>query len=426
MEEKPKEDELKTTNPTIRELDLEISPEVVKKEYEKILKEYTSKAKLPGFRKGYAPKEMVQRMFEAEIKEAVLDNLIPENLQRELEVLNIRPVSVPTVKSVDFDLEKGIKYRVSLEIWPEFSLPDNYLDNKIKKPEIKIDDSEIDRIIKNLQEKAAEYLPVNDRGAKDGDYAIIEIQGKDLASKKYLPLEKVAVLIGHSENEPQLNKALAGMKPGEEKVFQVNYPEDYQQKKFAGKQIEYRLKLLEIKEKKLPELNDDFAQSFGAEVASLEEMKSKIRQDLTNHLAAEARERAIHEFLQKLATAVNLTLPESLVKEEAQSIISQEFTREQLQKMPREIWPQIAEEARKKAEDNLRYQVLLKKIAEKEGLSVSEEELEEDLKKASAERHIPLDQLKAALNRENRLEDWKYSLLLNKVVDFLANNIIIE
>jgi len=425
MEQNNKAEESKISNPNLREMELEISAEEVKKEYEKVLKDYVIRVKLPGFRKGYAPKEMVQRLFESEIKEKVLDNLIPENLQRELASLKIKPVSIPTIKSVNFDLEKGISYKVSFEILPDFSLPDNYLENKVKMPEAKVEEEEVDKIIKRLQEDSVEYLPVTERGAVNGDYAIIEIQGKNVKSKKFMPLERMAVLVGQAENEPQLNQALIGMKPGEEKVFTVSYPQDYEQKRLAGQVIEYRFKVVEIKEKKLPEINDDFARGFG-EVADLQSLKNKIREDLLKSLTTEAREKAINEFLENLAASINLTLPESLIKEEAQSIISQQFSQQELKKVPQELWPQIAARARKQAESNLRYQLLLKKIAEKEGLSVSEAELEEDLKKVSSERHIPLEQLKAALNQEDRLEDWKFNLLLLKTVDFLADKVIIK
>ncbi|MBC7361250.1 MAG: trigger factor [Candidatus Aminicenantes bacterium] len=425
MEQNPNLDRLKVISPTVREIDLEISSDEVKKEYEKVLKDYVSKVKLPGFRKGHAPKEMVQRMFEDEIKEAVLDNLIPESLRRELEALKVVPVNVPTVKSIDFDLDKGVRYQVAFEVWPEFELPENYLEKKIKREDVRVGEAEIDQVLKNIQENAAEYLPVTDRGVTSGDYVVVEIQGKDVRAKKFMPVEKVVVLAGHPENEKQLNEALLGMKPGEEKIFTVNYPEDYQQKKFAGKQIEYRIKVLEIKEKKLPELNDEFARTVD-EVSSLEALKDRIRQDLVKHIESEANDRAINEFLEKLAAEINLTLPESMIKEEAQAIISRQFREDELKKIPQELWPRIAEQARKQAEISLRNHLLFRKIAEKEGISVSETEFEEELKKVSEERKIPLNRLKAALSQDDRKEEWKLNLLLRKTVDFLIDKVIIK
>jgi trigger factor len=425
MEQNPKNDRWKAGSPTLRQIDLEISAEEVKNEYEKVLKDYVSKVKLPGFRQGHAPREMVQRIFEAEIKEAVLDNLIPDSLRRELEALNIIPVSLPTVKSIDFDLEKGVKYQVAFEVWPEFQLPENYLEKKVKREEMKVEETEIDQVLKNIQQKAAEYLPVADRGVVNDDYVVLEIQGKDVQSKKYLPVEKVVVLAGHSENEKQLNEALPAMKPGEEKRFTVNYPKDYREKKFAGKEIEYRIKVLEIKEKRLPELNDEFARSV-EEVSGLEALKEKIRQDLQKQRQAEVNNRLINEFLGKLAVEIDLTLPESLIKEEAQTIISRQFGEDELKKIPQELWPRLAEQARKQAESSLKNHLLLRKIAEKEGISVSEVEFEEELKKISEEQNLPLNRLKSALSQDDRKEEWKVNLLLRKTVDFLVDKIIIK
>jgi trigger factor len=425
MEQNSDHHRLKVISPTLREVDLEISPDEVKREYEKVLGDYVSRVRLPGFRKGHAPREMVQKMFEAEIKEAVLDNLVPENLRQELAALNIAPVSLPTVKSIDFDLEKGVRYRVAFEIWPEFQLPENYLAKKLNQEEAGVEESEIQQVLKNIQENAAEYLPVTDRGVVDGDYVVLEIQGKDVKGKKYLPVEKVVVLAGHPENEKSLNAELPGMRPGEEKKFAVKYAEDYGQKKFAGREIEYRIKVLEIKEKKLPELNDELARTV-EETSGLEALKEKISHDLKKQKQSEANDRLINSFLGKLAEEINLTLPESVIKEEAQAIISRQFSEEELKKVQREMWPRIAEQARKQAESSLKSHLLLRKIAEKEGISISEGEFEGELKKISGERNIPLSRLRTALSKDDREEELRLNLLLRKTVDFLLDKVIIK
>jgi len=416
---------LKEISPTVRELYLEIPPDEVKQEYEKVLKDFVGRVKLPGFRQGHAPKDMVQKMFEAEIQETVLDHLIPESLRKKLESLQVVPVNMPTVKSVEFDLEKGVKFQVAFEVWPEFELPGDYLEKKIKAEEVKLDEAEVERVLNNIRENAAEYLPITDRGVQDGDYVVLEIQGKDLASKKFMPVEKIVVLAGHADNEPKLNEVLPGMQIAEEKSFAVKYPEDYQQKKFAGKEIEYRIKILEIKEKRLPELNDDFARTVD-ETPSLEALKDKIRQDLIKHQQSELNNKVINEFLEKLAAEVKLVIPESMVKEEAQAIISRQFRPEELKKIPEELWPRIYDQARHQAESSLKNHILLRKIAEKEGLAISDSEFEEELKKVAEERNLPLNRLKSALSQDNREEEWKLNLLLRKTVDFLSERIIIK
>ncbi len=242
MEQNLADERLKVISPVVRELQIDIPPEEVKKEYEKVVSNYVSKVRLPGFRQGHAPREMVARMFAAEIKDALIDNLVPEYLKRELEARSVVPVNVPTVKSLDFDLDKGIKFQVSFEVWPAIELPANYLDNKVKQEEVKVEETEVEEVLKRLLENAAEYLPVNDRPVAPDDYVVIEIQGKDIETKKFMPAEKVVVLAGHPENEPQLNQALLGMRQGEEKTFEVSYSSDYPQKKFAGKNIEYHIR----------------------------------------------------------------------------------------------------------------------------------------------------------------------------------------
>jgi len=161
-------------------------------------------------------------------------------------------------------------------------------------------------------------------------------------------------------------------------------------------------------------------------VDSLEVLKERIRQDLIKHREAEKRSQIIDEFLSRLAEKINLSIPESMVKEEAEAIITRQFREEELKKIPQEAWPQIAAEARAQAEKNLKHHLLMREIARKEGLAVSEAELDEEIKKIAEERNIPLDKLKEALAREERLEDWRLNLLLRKTVDFLEDKIIIK
>ncbi len=419
------QEKIKILSPTEREVNLEIAPERVKQEYEKVLKDYVARVKLPGFRKGYAPRNMVQRMFDSEIKETVLENLINENLWQELGNLKVIPVSLPTVKSVDFDLDKGIVYQVSFEVWPEIKLPADYLEKKVEKEKIEVKDEEVERVLEKIREESVEYLPVSGREVQDGDYVVIEIQGREVASKRLMPAEKIVVLAGHQENEPQLNQALAGLEPGQENNFTVRYPEDYREKRFAGKEIDYRIKVLEIKEKKIPELNDEFARTVDPEVEGLEGLKEKIRQDLARHLEEEAREGALNKYLEKLAEEINLTLPRSPVEEEAQALISREIPENVLQKMPPDLKEKVMAQVRARAEANLKKHLLMRKIASQEGLTVSDEELETEIKRISENRNIPFDQLKAALKKEDREKDWRLNLLLRKTFDFLASKVII-
>ncbi len=426
MDNNTSQEKLKTINPTTRELELEIPAERVKQEYEKVLKEYVARVKLPGFRKGYAPKEMVQRLFDAEIKETVLDNLIPDTLRETLSSLQVVPVNVPTVKNVNFTDEGGVQCLVSFEVWPSFELPADYLEKKVEASRPEVEESEVEAVLNRLRENAAEYLPVADRGVQDGDYVVIEIQGRETASKKLLPAEKVVVLAGHPDNEPRLNEVLPGMKPGEEKNFTVQYTEDFRQKRFAGKEIEYRLKVLEIKEKKLPELNDDFARLVDEKVEGLEALKEKIRQDLLKHKEHEVVDLALDKYLENLAAEINLVLPESLVMEEARAIIASRFREEQLKNMPAEVLASLEEQARLQADKKLKKHVLLREIAAREKLEVTPEEFEQELKEFSELRNIPLEQVKNYVAQDGRDEDWKLSLLLKKTVDFLQGRVIIK
>jgi len=161
-------------------------------------------------------------------------------------------------------------------------------------------------------------------------------------------------------------------------------------------------------------------------VDNLEALKERIHRDLVRQLEEKTRDKAVNQYLEKLAAEINLAIPESMVKEEAQAIIERQFRQEALKKIPSELWPGLMEQARTQAEASLKNHILLRKIAAREGLEITAEEFEQELKKVSETRNIPLDQLRAALARDGRDEDWKLNLLLRKTVDLLTGRIIIE
>jgi trigger factor len=415
---------LNEISPSRRELELEIPEADVRAEYEKILGTYSKKVKLPGFRKGTAPRDMVRKIFDADIRHDLTDSLVPKVVHEELDKFRIKPVNVPLARELTYEEDGSLRCTVAFEVVPEFDLPD-YRNIKVTPPDAAVDEGEVDRALEEMRERAAEYIPVEGRGVEKGDYAVAEIQGRDLRSKKLLPAEKVVILAGHPDNEPSLEENLAGMKPGEDKTFQVTYGKDHPAKRLAGKEIAYSLKVKDIKEKKLPAIDNDFAKSLG-DYPDLATLREKVRSGLAAAKESSRRSTMASEVLREIGKLLTLELPQSLVALEAQSVLRRAL---EASRPARGLSPEDVEElksrARKEAEEHLTNHLILEKIAATEGITVTEAEIQEEIRSLAETNKVPPAALAEMINRENRGDDIRETLLFRKTVDFLVKNAII-
>jgi len=410
--------------PCRKELDIEVEAGLVGDEFEKVLGGYASRVKLPGFRAGKAPREMVKKMFFADIKSSALDSLASDAVLESIGQHGLRPVTRPVIGSLSWEEGKPLVFRASFEVLPEFVLPD-YKKVRVKPRKAEVKDEEIDRTLEDLRQKAAEYVPVEGRGVAPGDYAVVELQRRDLKTKKLMPVEKILVLAGHAENERALEEALTGMKSQESRKFSMSYPADHADPKLAGKTFEYDMKVMSIKEKKVPEVGDELAKDLGSS-GSLEELKEQIRRELTARKEAEARRETADEIVKAVLEKLPLDLPDALVEEEGLSILKDLVSSYPQRQWKREDLDQLKIAARKQAAENLKRRLILRKIAEQEGLAVSEEEVQSEIRNIARANNAALAQVTERINQEGGRESLKDHLLLRKAIDFLVQNAIME
>jgi trigger factor len=417
-------DRIRTISPSRREFDLEIPPATVGAEMETVLAEYAAKAKLAGFRMGKAPRDLVRRMFLEEIRKDAADALVPRAFEEEIKAAGLRPAGVPVIRDAHYEDDGTLHAVVVFEIMPEVALPP-YTGIRLERRDPVVEDAEIEAALEDLRQRAAEYVPAEGRGAADGDYVVVEVQGRDLKTKKAFPLEKAVVLAGNAGNEAFLNKNLPGMKPGEERVFPITHPADHPNKKLAGKDVEYRLKVQSVKEKKLPPLDDDLAKTLG-DFPTLDVLKDKLRERILASKRASERNRMASELLAGISSGVKVELPESLVEEETRAVLKRILSAYPQARLGEEQARGLAAEGRKQAEQNIRNNLVLSRIAEKEGIAVTEAEVEEEMKRLAEANQVPLAKVVETVNREGRRGDIEETLLFGKTIDFLLGQAIIE
>jgi len=412
---------------TRRELDIEIPAAETGREFERALDRTAARVKLDGFRAGRAPRDMVKRMLYDDIRHSVIDALAPRAVHDALRTRNLSPLQPPVIHDIRYEEGEALHFTASFEVWPDIELPDYRTIKVRKKAYLPVEDKDVEQTLDSLRRRAADYVPVEDRGVADGDYTVAEIKGRDLGSKRLFPTEKSVVVAGHADNEPSLNEHLMGLRTGEERIFKVSYPPDHGNRKLAGKDVEYRLKIQSIKARKFPELNDDFARGLG-DYAGLEDLKSRIRNELQAGREIQARREAADEILQAIADKTVLPLPETLVRRETESILNEFLSTPSGEpaRIPPADLERLRAEAAARAEGKVRNHIILKKIAQAENLAVSEQETDDEIGRLAQSHNIPLPRLRETFDQEGRREELQTSLLLKKSIDFLARSAIMD
>ncbi len=420
----PVKSEMSSPTSVRRVLNLEIPRETVEAETERIVRRYAATVKLAGFRKGKAPAEMVRSMFRDDIRKDVVDELVPRVVHDELEARHLHPVDAPEMEDLDFTDSGPLRCRIAFEVMPEFELPDL---GRIKVPlkPASAGDAEVDHALEDLRARAAEYIPVTGRGVEADDYVVVRLQGTDLRLKKRLPAEQAVVLAGHPENEKELDEHLRGAMAGETRTYEVAYPADYPRKRLAGKTIDYTLEVKEIKSRRLPDLDDDFARGLG-DYAGLEDLRAKVKAQILESSRAAARNEAAAEVLREIAARAAVDLPDGMVEKEADAVLRRALRGRDASGLKEEALGQLREQAKAQARQSILNHLILEKIAVRQGFTVSDEELRAEVEALAAANNVPAAGLMASLEREDRLEEVRERLLFRKAIDFLTGAAIME
>ncbi len=406
-----------------REIELEIPSNEVMEEFERTVSKFSNRVKIRGFRPGKAPADIVKRMYSAEIRESIINSLAPEAIKNEMKINNFNPVGIPVVSDISFNEGGPIRLKAQFEVWPEFNLPE-YKNIEVKKKSVSVTDQEINQSLQNLSTRYVQYLPVEGRGVLDGDYVVAELKGRNVKTKRFLSTEKVTILAGHPENEKVLNQNLTGLKPNEEGNFTISYDKSHKNKKLSGKEISYSLRVISIKERKIPDIDDEFAKEVG-EFENLKELRKEIRKELLSAKERAMKQELAQEIIERISDKLSFELPDSVIEQESLNIVRQMLS-SRSQKTSKEEFEKLKDEAKKNAEKNLKNQLILARIAEKENLEVSDAEVSEELKSIAKANNVPLAQIIDKVNKEGNREELKEKLLFKKTFDFLVEHAIIK
>ena len=407
-----------------RELELEIPAAEVQKAVERVAKEFARVARIPGFRPGKAPVTLIRRRFADDIKGEVLQSLVPEQIDKAVKEQNLAPITQPQVDKVDFAENGPLKFRAIFEVLPEVELG-AYKDLEVEVDAAPVTDADVEKAIEEVRERAATLVPAEGRALADGDYAQIKLTGTPAGGGEPLRADSVLCHLGGEETLPAFTENLRGAQAGEHRRFQVQYPAEYPDAKLAGKGYSYSAEVLGIQEKKLPELNDDFAKQV-SEAPTIEELRGKVRQGL--EAESEMRQTAAvrEQLLRKLTEAHDFPVPEALVQNQMDARLERAVRSLAAQGVdPRGVkmdWAALRQRQRERAVEDVKAELLLDGIATAENIEVSEEDSESEIARLAERSGESAAAVQASLTKQGALDRMKSKLRSDKTLDWLRSN----
>jgi trigger factor len=415
------------TKSCVRELTVEVPLEAVERETDRVTKEFARVAKLPGFRPGKAPAELVRRRFWDDIKSEVLRNLIPTAVENACREKNLSPVDNPAIADLEFEPARPLRFKASFEVLPELELRE-YKGLEVEPARVELTEDDLEKELEALRERAATFEPVEGRPAEKGDTVVARLVGvvtEPKENREPIVLEEAFVELGGDTTVEAFSEGLKGVRAGEERTFSVPYPSDYPQADLAGRTVAFTAKVNRVQRKQLAALDDAFAQRVG-DAKTLEELKAKLRAHLEEARAFREKELTRQRLLEELLARHDFPVPEALVERSLDARLERQVRALVAQGIdPRRVdvdWRKARRAGREGAVREARLALLLGRIAAAEKIEVSAEEVDRELTRMAAEGGPSPEALRARLTKEGRLGSIKSAIRSEKVIEFLLTH----
>ncbi len=411
---------------TKREISVEIPAAEVARETELQIQRYQKSARLPGFRAGHVPASIIRQRFGEGLKSDVAEALIPKYFRREAEKQGLIPVSQPRVSDLHIHDGEPLRFKASFEVLPEVNV-EGYKELRADKPEINVTGEEVEQALNGVREQHATYTTVEGRTLAQGDFAQASMDGKpkDDADPNVKPvhMDEVLIEIGGKNTVPEFTQNLTGASAGEERTFDVVYPEDAPDKRLAGKTFVYTVKINGIKQKSLPELNDDFAKELG-EFTSLDQVRKQIRENMEVEQRQTAERFAKDKLVAELVKRNDFEVPESLVDRQIdlrlerglRALAAQGMKMEEMKKMD---LPRLRAGQRDQAVHDVKSSLLLERVADLEKIDVSNDELNQEVESLAKQSKQTSEAVRARLTQDGGLDRIRMRIRSEKTLNFL-------
>lgn len=406
-----------------KKIEVEVPAEKINELTEAIYGELRKQAKIKGFRPGKIPISILKTYYKDYIDDELKRRVIGSTMSNALTEINVKPVTEPIA---DFVEEEGrFAYTLLCEVLPEIEMP-QYKGIEVEVDAINVTDEDINKRIEQMREMHAEMIArEGDTGAQKGDFVIVKYKGyyngvpvKDVFSEAY-PLE-----LGTSQLMPEFESALYDMKTGETKKVDIAFPEDYPNKEIAGKTLLFEIEIKDIREKKLPEVNDEFAKDVNFE--NMEALKESLKAEIEKEKQNSRKQFISHKIMETLTNSIDIPVPKRLLEKRTEAMLEDAKTRFNTEHFSEEdlqaFQGNLRADFEKKAEERIKSDIILTKIAEIESIKLEDDDVQNRMKKIAEETKRPYDEVKGFYEKYDLIEGMKMSIIQEKTIELLMNN----
>ncbi|HEX8619831.1 MAG TPA: trigger factor [Thermoanaerobaculia bacterium] len=407
-------------SPVQKTIEVEIPAELLSREANRVTSEFARQANVPGFRPGKIPVSVVRNRFSKEIQEEVVTRVLGASFRDVVLGKGLEPVGEPILEHVDAFIDGApMKFKARFEVKPQIELGE-YRGLELEDPKIEVTETDVDAMIERLREQASAYRIETERGLEDGDFAVIEIvsNGEGIETKT----DSGHFKMGEETPLPELHEGLRGKKAGDTASFDKTYGEDAGQEAWRGKTIHHDVTLKEVRVQEQPDVNDEFAKSVGG-WDSVEQMREQISADIRRHRETEALRFKRNQVGEKLLAAHEFEVPESLVEDElgkslnnyARYLASQGVDLENANL----DWRKLGEDFRPEAIKRVKRGLILEAIAKKENVTVSDVEVDAEIRRAAREQDRDFADVKHHLKHEGGYEALRASMAQDRALELV-------
>lgn len=422
----------------IATLRVELEPERVEREWQVVAKQFQKQARLPGYRPGKAPQALIDKKFSADIREELQNKLLRQALNEAIEQKSLRVITVSKVEDVQIGDDKTMRFTATVVTTPDFELPDySAIDLELAKKVV--DDAEVDNALENIAEQHADFETIEGRGLEMGDFAVLTYAGSIDGTPLAEAIENCPPLLAGKPNwwirlapetlAPGFSEALVGMNVGEDREFTLDIPEDFPFPPAGGKKITYASTLNEIRNRVLPALDDALANKLDAG-KTMPEVRERLRSELEKHAENEFETNKRTQAIQKLLSNAAFDLPTHLVNNEMSGILRDIVQENQGRGVSEEELKSHEDEilgaAKQSAAERVRSTFLLLRIAEKEKIEVSQQELAFHVTQLAARYQVPVQKFVKDLQKRDAFSQIREQILAGKALDLIAANVTVR
>jgi trigger factor len=407
-----------------REIEVHVPAEEVARQTEVIVQKFQKLARIPGFRKGKVPATVIRQRFSEDIKSEVVEALVPRYFRRETDKQGLHPVSQPQVTDLHVHEGEALHFKASFEVMPEIQVA-GYKELRAEHPEITVTGEEVSHAIDDLREQQAAYIPIEGRTLADGDFAQVALEGKaEDGEGQPVKMDDILVEIGGKNTLEEFSVNLRGVSAGDERSFDVHYPQEYSDQRLAGKHFTYSVKVLGMKQKTMPELNDEFAQAAAPDLKSVDDLRQHVRGQIERSRRVSAEREAKDKLVAELVKRNEFAVPEALIERQVElrlerglrALAAQGMRPDDLKKMD---FDRLRAGQRDQAEQEVKASLLLEKISDAENIQVSDEEVDHEILSLAGQLQQTPDAVRARLTQDGALDRIRHRIRSEKTLEFL-------